>query len=215
MIDLFALAFVLLGTCLATVLQSGWRDTRACLRILLGLVHRGFDEGRAKADLAHQIEELRKDGLLRAEQETIGDEEFGRAAQALIGARSLGALLQQHEQDRSRRLAATEAARKVLNHAGELAPVLGLAGTLLSLGRLASLPEGGAGIAGTIGLAVTTTFYGLFIAHAIFMPLAGLVERRARTEDGAREDIFRWLEEQVRRAEPRIAGGERHDRAAA
>lgn len=205
MIDPVSLVLVLLGTLAATLLQCGWHDVRACLAAVGGLLRRGFDAGRAKAELAHQIGEIRQDGLLRAAPCTIGDDEFDEATDALIASRSLDALLARHARHRSHRLEVTGAVRQVLMQASELAPVMGLAGTLLALGRLAGPMAEGQGVASAIGMAVTTTFYGLFVAHALFVPLAGMVERRARAEDQAREEVFIWLERQVRQAAPRAA----------
>ena len=216
MIDLTGLAFVVLGTLAATALRCGWHDLRTSLRAIGGLVRRGFDHAKARAELAHQIEEIRCDGLLRAEPHVIGDDEIDDATSALIAGRTLEALLARHKRYRAERLSATQLVSGVLHQAAELSPVMGLAGTLLALGRLAS-PVGlesvasGVGIAGTIGMAVNTTFYGLILAHAIFVPLAGAVERRARTEDVAREELFKWMEHQIRLAEPRLAQARDHD----
>lgn len=143
--------------------------------------------------------------MIRATPDPIGDDEIDEATDAMIAKGSLTELIARHGRHRARRVAAAASVRGVLQQASELAPVLGLAGTLLSLGRLATPLAGGEGIASAIGLAVTTTFYGLVIAHALFMPLAGLVERRPRAEDADREEVFRWLQDQVRRAEPRLA----------
>lgn len=219
MVDGAGLAFVAVGTLAATVLQCGWRDAWLSARVISGLFRPAFDPARAKAELAHQIEEIRTDGLLRAEPQAIGDEEIDDATGALIAARSSDVLLARHASYRERRAATTEKVRRVLGQASELAPVLGLAGTLLALSGLAGPSgagaPGGAGLAGAIGTAVATTFYGLVIAHAVFVPLAGMVERRAWRQDIAREEVFAWLEQQVRQAEPRcIRVAQQQDAAA-
>lgn len=188
------------GTLLATVLRSGFGDCRITLVKLAGLGRRGFDLDRTRAELGLQIQEIRQDGLLRAVPHHSGDAEFDEATDALIGRRSVSALLEAHEAHRSRRLAESERAVRTLAQAAELAPVFGLAGTLISLSQL---PIGGlvhGAVAGSIAMAVTTTLYGLLAANLLLAPLARMVERKAMAEEAERQQVTDWLAAQVKAA---------------
>lgn len=173
-----------------------------CAQRIGGLFTPKFDPAKAKGGLSKQIKDIRYDGVLRAEPRAIGDAEIDSSTEALIDGRSLDALLARHGRYRGARLKTSDTVRRVMQQASELAPVLGLAGTLLALGSLSQSGPADESIAATIGMAVMTTFYGLFMAHGVFLPLAGMIDRRARAEDAAREDVFRWLEMQVRLADP-------------
>lgn len=199
--DLLSPAFVLFGTVFATLFQCGIKDGWACAQRIGGLFTPKFNAAKAKSGLSKQIRDIRSDGVLRAEARVIGDAEIDSSTEALIGGRSLDALLARHGRYRGARLKTSDTVRRVMQQASELAPVLGLAGTLLALSGLAGGPSDEP-ISATIGMAVMTTFYGLFMAHGVFLPLAGMIDRRARAEDAVREDLFRWLEMQVRLADP-------------
>ncbi|MBC7158885.1 MAG: MotA/TolQ/ExbB proton channel family protein [Porphyrobacter sp.] len=135
-------------------------------------------------------------------------------ADALIRRRSLAALHEEHERHRAARLARAQSAAGVFDQAAELAPVLGLAGTLLSLGGL-SVQAAGGDTAGAIGTAVTTTLYGLLLANFVFAPLGAAIARRSRAEEAARQTLLDWLEGAVREAcqPPAPAGAARSEAA--
>lgn len=210
MFDPQSIALVLGGVLIATLLQAGLRDCGVCLGEICALLRSGFDQKRARSELAQQISQISRDGLIRTEPRVTGDLELDEATDAMLRDRSLHSLLERHRKLRATRIEKVTVAQRVLSQAAELSPLLGLAGTLLSLGRLASIPDDGEGVAAAIGMAVTTTFYGVVLAHFLFVPLAGLIERRARHEDNAREEIFGWLEQKVSEAEPRLAPSQFH-----
>lgn len=188
------------GTLLATVLRSGMKDCRTTLRQVVGLRRQGFDLDHTRAELALQVQEIGRDGLLRAVPHHSGDAEFDEASDALIGQRSVAGLLDAHEAHRSRRLAASERAVRTLAQAAELAPVFGLAGTLISLSQLPAEGIARGAFAGSIAMAVTTTLYGLLAANLLLAPLARAIERKAEAEEAQRQEVTDWLAAQVEAA---------------
>jgi len=198
-LDPLSAMLVLGGTLAAALLRCGWRDTGETLRAIAQLARRPFASDSVRAELASQIQEIGEDGLVRAQPHHFGDREFDAVADALIRRRSLSALHEEHGRHRAARLARADAAIAVLGQATDLAPVLGLGGTLLSLGGLSALAAGG-NTAGAIGMAVTTTLYGLILANFLFAPLAAAIARRSRAEEQARQGLLDWLEEAVRDA---------------
>lgn len=201
LLDPLSAAIVLGGTLAATLLRCGWRDTRAALRALARLAARPFDSTRVRAELAAQVQEIGEDGILRAQPHHFGDGEFDDLSEALIRHRSIQALHEEHARHRERRQAAAESAVRVLGEAAELAPVLGLAGTLVALGGFAAAAD--ADYARSIGTAVITTLYGLVFANFVFAPLAAGLARRARAEERERQELIDWLAAAVERSIPR------------
>ena len=185
------------GTLLATMLRGGATDCRITLVKLAGLGRSGFDLDHTRAELALQVQEIRQDGLLRAVPHRSGDAEFDEVTDALIGRRSVAALLDAHEAHRSRRLAESERAVRTLAQAAELAPVFGLAGTLVSLSQLPAEGVAQGAFAGSIAMAVTTTLYGLLAANLLLAPLARKIERKALAEEAERQRVTDWLAAQV------------------
>ena len=189
------------GTLAAAMLRCGWRDCAATTQVVAHMLRKPFDVERVRAELAVQIQEIGQDGLVRAAPHQFGDGEFDELSEALVRHRSIQTLYFEHERHSLRRASLAETTGKVLGEAAELAPVLGLAGTLLSLGGLsAATVDGDYGRA--IATAVTNPLYGLLAAHFLFAPLAGAVLRRADAEEQARRELLEWLADAVERASP-------------
>lgn len=203
LLDPVAAAIVLGGTLAATLLRCGWRDVRSALKALAQLPCKVFDSGRVRSELAAQVREIGEDGILRAEPHRFGDGEFDDLSDALIRHRSIRALHEEHERHRARRQRAAETVTRVLQEAADLSPVLGLAGTLVSLGGLGA--TGNTDYASLIGTAVVTTLYGLIFANFVFAPLAGAITRRARAEERERQELLDWLAAAIERSIPRQA----------
>jgi len=193
LLDPASAALVIFGTLLATVLRCGRTETRVALSALAHLFARPFDAVHARAELAIQVQEIEEDGLVRAEPHHIGDGEFDEMTDALLKTRSIEVLYERHTAHRIRRIESARRAGAVLASAAELAPVLGLVGTLISLGGLSTAVAADGDYARAIAMAVATTLYGLVAANFVFAPLAAVVARRAEAEDRAREDVIAWL----------------------
>ena len=185
------------GTALATVLRAGWSDCRVALRKLRQLGAHPFDPELTRGELAAQIQEIQRDGLLRAQPHHFGDSEFDEATDALIARRSVPALLAAHEAHKARRIAESDRAVRTLAQAAELSPVFGLAGTLISLSQLPADNFAQGSYTGAISMAVVTTLYGLLGANLLLAPLARIIERKAVAEEEARQEVIDWIAAQV------------------
>lgn len=197
LVDGPAAAIVFGGTALATVLRCGWHDLATTFAVLGTIGTKHFDADRVRAELAVQLQEIQRDGLLRAKPHAFDDAELDEATGALFASRSVASLIERHEAHKARRLALSNAAVRTLAQAAELAPVFGLAGTLISLSQLP--PEGLAqgSFSGAISLAVLTTLYGLLAANLLFAPLARLIDRAAQAEEADRQAVVDWMAAQV------------------
>ncbi len=207
LIDATSAAIVFGGTGIATLLRCGMANCCLAASALVQPGRKHFDAGRTKAELSVQVREIQQDGLLRAQPHHFGDREFDEATDALIGRRSVAALLAAHESHKARRIAASERAASTLAQASELAPVFGLAGTLISLSQLPADGIAKGAYAGAIGMAVLTTLYGLLLANLVLAPLARAIERAAAREEAERQTIVDWLADQVAPAIPRRKPG--------
>ncbi len=185
------------GTALATVLRAGISDCGVTLSKLRQLGAKPFDPDRARSELAAQIQEIQRDGLLRAHPHHFGDSEFDEATDALITRRSVPALLAAHEEHRVRRTKESDRAVRTLAQAAELSPVFGLAGTLVSLSQLPAAGVAQGSFTAAISMAVVTTLYGLLGANLILAPLARIIERKANAEEADRQAVIDWIAAQV------------------
>lgn len=195
------------GTLGATLLRSGWREARACADALRRLLEGPFRYDAARAEIAHEVELARRDGIIRAVPPPSSDADLADAIRALVHHRSVAALLAAHAHSRALREDRRRRGTAVIEQASELAPVFGLAGTLLALSQLAPAGLQQGAMMQTVATAVLTTLYGLLLAHVVLLPLARIVERRGEMEEVERQRLVNWLAGQIAGAVPDAGGG--------
>ncbi len=188
---------VLGGTSVATLLRCGIGDCTIMSQAIMRALWRRFDSAGVRAILAGQVMEIRKDGLMRTNLRHFGDKEFDDATSALIGHRSLDALMEAHNVYRERRMRRASIAAQTLHQAADLAPVFGLAGTLISLGHLPADGIHHGSYMAAIGMAVQATLWGLMVANLVLAPLARLIERRTEAEENERQALVDWMAVQI------------------
>lgn len=107
-------------------------------------------------------------------------------------AKSLQLLVDGHKGDEVEKIMRREAgaiaernarAVDVLRRAGEVAPALGLIGTLVGLVQMLARLDDPAAIGPAMAIALLTTFYGAILAHMVFLPLAARAERMSAEEE--------------------------------
>lgn len=197
---------VLGGSLFATALRAGVSDLRATAASLASMGAKRFDYSAARAEIAAGVEDIRTHGVLRAQPSNSTDPEIADATGALIHTRSLQAAMIEHERHKRLRGAQADQAQRTIYAAAELAPIFGLAGTLLALSQLPAAGPDVANLSGAVGMAVLSTLYGLMAAHLVLLPLARWLERSAQKEEEDRQHLFDWLGEQLADACPSRSG---------
>lgn len=197
LLDPVGAAIVLGGTLLATALGSGRREMAAATKAVIHLLCSPFDLERSRAEVARDVEAIRRDGVVRTSRCHSSDPEIARATDALIHDRSVLSLIAAHEDGQNQRRQLRTAAQRPILLAGEMAPVFGMAGTLFSLSQLQAPGALDAAMMASVGLAIVTTLYGLLLAHLAFLPLARMVERKGQREDADRQLLIDWLARQL------------------
>ncbi len=193
LVDGVSAAIVLGGTTLATLLRCGPANCWLAVKCLFGTMGPRFDADEARTELALQIQAIQRDGIFRAEPHHFADREFNEMADSLFASRSLEALPSQHQRHMADRLTASRAAANAFLAAADLAPVFGLAGTLIALSQLTGGAAAGSSLSASIPTAITTTLYGLLAANLLFAPLAQLILRRSQAEETERQALIDWL----------------------
>jgi chemotaxis protein MotA len=212
--DPVAIAIVLVGSVAATLLRCGWRDCRIALSSLRGLLDEPFKVSKAKASLSVQIRDIADQGFVRAEPLHFGDSEFDSLSDLMITQRSIESLHSEHFKFKEARLAKAQTAINVLDRAAELAPVLGLAGTLIALAHAQTVAAETGGVVEAISMAVITTLYGLIAANFLFSPLSSAVSRRWVREERMRDEVLEWLAFKIQKSSRRTHAPHREVQAA-
>lgn len=201
--DALGAAIVLGGTAVATLARCGVTACKTTAVQLRELARPRFDLASHRAQLASQVSRMQRDGVIRSEPALLDDPELSDANRALCQFRSVDAMLHEHERHRALREHGRAQTILVLERASELAPVMGLAGTLIALAQLPSAGLAGeADIIGAVSIAVVSTLAGLLLANLVLTPLAEAVRRRGEHDELQREELVQWLAKQLAPACP-------------
>ncbi len=137
----------------------------------------------------------RRDGALALEQQVqnVEDGFLIKGLQMLIDGQSEEAIEQQLSTEVQYLGQRHATGKKVLEFMGASAPAFGMIGTLIGLIQMLQNLESPSGIGLGMATALITTFYGALLANLVFLPLAGKLALRSKTESLQKEMIIEGL----------------------
>lgn len=143
------------------------------------------EPSRAATAVIQIAERARRDGFLALERilPTLNEEPFLRKALSLLIDGTKGEEIEQILNREAGAIAARNMKTvDVLRRAGEVAPAMGLIGTLIGLVKMLGTLDDPSSIGPAMSVALLTTFYGAIMAHMVFIPLAARAERLSSDE---------------------------------
>lgn len=201
--DPAALAIVGGGTALAVVLRCRLADVGRGLRALAVLPRAPFSAAPLLAQVAAQARIAQRHGVMALDRSIIADPDVAPAIHAIVdgaGPDAVAALLAEARRVRvERHLAAVDA----WCAAAELAPAMGMVGTLVGLAQAFATMTDPAAIGGAMAVALLATLYGALIANLLATPVAARLRAAARTELAERMRLEAPLVALARRELPR------------
>jgi len=153
---------------LRAVLYEQSKPSAAALRVI-ALADRAR-KGGSVLELQKVLPELRGDSFLYKAVGLVVDGVPGDELQAILD-RELDSTMRRHHRSAG-----------ILRRAGEVAPAMGLIGTLVGLVQMLGQLEDPSSIGPAMAVALLTTFYGAILANMVFLPLASKLERNAGVE---------------------------------
>jgi len=195
--DWSALAIVLGGTLVATVVRCGRFDLALACAHAWGLVRTGFDADANRAAIARWAHAIRQSGVLGADESLPPDADLAAAIAAMVRAGSPHTLEETHAAALQTSREQSARAARVFEQAGELAPVFGMVGTLFSMTQIAPGVASGEASLAAIGMAVLSSLYGVLAAHMVFLPIAAGIARRHDVRETESLRLVRWLAGQI------------------
>lgn len=185
-IDIPSIMIVVLGTITATSISYTGEEMRNVIGILGSTMARQI---RKPAVLARQLmdiatlcrkkgtlilssldAELRRDPLIHRAMQLVADGYTGDDIDRVLG-QEIDALVDRHRRSAS-----------ILRRASEIAPAMGLIGTLIGLVQMLAALDDPSAIGPAMALALITTFYGAIMGLVLLAPLAGKLERNSNDE---------------------------------
>lgn len=180
--DPLALALVLGGTLLATVLRTPARDLVGAARALTTLPRAPFSAEPLLAQIAALGRIARKHGVMALDQSVIADRDVAAAVTAIVDGLAPDTIAAELEHARAARVERHCAAAEVWAGAAEAAPAMGMVGTLVGLVRMFAAMSDPAAIGSAMAVALLATLYGALLANLLLMPVAHRLRARARVE---------------------------------
>ena len=181
-VDPAAMAIVAGGAVAATLLRTPLRDVGRAIAALRMLPRRGFDA----APLIDQIRALgriaRRHGVHTLDRSVIADPDIAAAIAEIVDGATpaeITALLDERIRSRVRRHAG---AADMWAGMAEVAPAMGMVGTLIGLVKMFLAMADPSAIGAGMAVALLATLYGALIANLVAMPIAVRLRRRARAE---------------------------------
>lgn len=192
-IDLPSMLIVLGGTLMVTAISYSlgeiFRSSGIVLRALLyhredpsrtalnmiALADRARQRG--SLDLQNILEQLRHDRFLYKAVQLIVDGMPGDEIERMLS-REVDVTAQRHRRSAG-----------ILRRAAEVAPAMGLIGTLVGLVQMLGNLQDPESIGPAMAVALLTTFYGAILANMVFLPLANKLDRNSGLEGQVKQLI--------------------------
>ncbi len=184
--NLPSVLIVIFGTGAVTMVCFSLREIMGAPAIIgRTLFNHATDPGDAAYAVMRYAEHARKEGVLGLQKglESAAGEKFLTKALTMVIDGTPG--------DEVERILRTEAAAtasrhmksaSILRKAAEVAPAMGLIGTLIGLVQMLGTLDDPSSIGPAMAVALLTTFYGAILANMVFSPLASKLERNADEE---------------------------------
>jgi chemotaxis protein MotA len=181
-LDPLALAIVLGGTVVAVVLRTPLADLGRGLAALRTLGRRRFDVGPLLAQIAALGRIARRHGVIALDRSVIADPDVAAAVAAIVDSATPEQITTLLEERRLHRFERHRTAAEMWSGAADIAPAMGMIGTLIGLVQMFTAMADPKTIGAAMAIALLTTLYGAVIASLIATPIAARLKRRARHE---------------------------------
>ncbi|TGX53224.1 biopolymer transporter ExbB [Sphingomonas gei] len=206
-LDPVALAIVLGGTVVAVLLRTPLGDLGRGLAALRTLGRRRFHVEPLLAQVAAFGRIAQRHGVIALDRSVIADPDLAAAVAAIVDGASpehVAALL---DQCRVARFERHRAAAEMWSGMADIAPAMGMIGTLIGLVQMFTAMRDPKAIGAAMAVALLTTLYGAVIACLIATPVASRLKRYARHEAQERARLATPLAE-LAIVQPRLAARE-------
>ncbi len=193
------------GTVLAVILRTPWRDMAGAVAALGGMFRARFDAAPLLDQIAALGRIARRHGVIALDRSVIADADVAAAVAGIVdgqGPEQIAHIVQHARRCRiERQLSAVE----VWSGAADVAPAMGMIGTLIGLVAMFTRMTDPKAIGAAMAVALLATLYGAILSNLVFAPVAARLKRHARTEAVERARLEAPLVALAERERPRVA----------
>jgi chemotaxis protein MotA len=186
-----SLLIVILGTLLVTLMKFSIGQflgaTKVAIKAFLFKVPEPQELIEKSVELANQA---RTSGLLALEEAEIPDEFFKKSINLLVDGHDAEVVRSILTKDMNLTLTRHKDGQAIFKAIGDVAPAMGMIGTLIGLVQMLSAMDDPKQIGPAMAVALLTTLYGAIIANMIALPIADKLELRSGEERMAKSLII-------------------------
>ena len=192
-VDPVGIIIVFGGVLFAVAVKSSLADLRAAGPLTLT----AFTTAEAPNEIIDQMVKLgtisRKEGLIALESQEMKNEYLAKGIQMLVDGQKPDVISKTLQTELESLKSKDKHGVAVWSYVGEVAPAMGMIGTLIGLVGLLNNMDDFASLGPSMATAVLTTLYGAAIANMIALPLANKLKVRGELEQINRQIIMEGI----------------------
>ena len=177
------------------------------MRALAVLPRRPFSAEPLVEQIAHLSRVAKRHGVLTLDRSVITDPDMAEAVAAIVDGEGPEVVASRLNLARTARVERHVAIADIWTGAAEVAPAMGMVGTLIGLAAMFATMNDPQRIGGAMAIALLATLYGALFANLIAQPIAMRLRRAARIEAFERTRIVAPLAALAAREAPRPSRG--------
>lgn len=194
LIEASSVGLVVGGTTMVVLFRTTLEEATAALSAAGKVFIHKADEPQDLIDELIEIATVaRKDGWRALERMELGNPFLAKGVRALVDGESTSFLRSMMEREMTMITKRHESGTTIFTAAGEIAPAMGMIGTLIGLVNLLSNLTDPSGIGAAMAIALLTTLYGAILANVVFIPMAMKLDSYARKEEINNDLIFEGI----------------------
>ena len=206
-IDVPSIAIVFGGTAGVALISFPLADVLGTIAIFKKTVLiREADTNALIAQMMEFATKARKGGILSLQDsiDQVEDQFLVKALQMAVDGQEPADLKTMLQTEIDNIAARHSNGAQILDTMGAIAPAMGMVGTLIGLVQMLQNMSDPAAIGPAMAVALLTTFYGAVLANVLFIPMAGKLKTRSKTEILQKTVITEGMESILSGENPRI-----------
>ena len=176
------MAIVGLGSLGATLLKSSASDFRAGMSLLPRIFMNPMPPVKIIDQLVELADVARKDGLIALESQEVKHTYLAKGVQLLVDGQRPEVIAKTLDAESDAQSQREKHGVSVWSYLGEVAPAMGMVGTLVGLVALLNNMESQEALTSGMATALLTTLYGAVLANAIALPIANKMRVQSEVE---------------------------------
>ena len=193
-IDTPSMLIVVGGSIMVVMLRSSLGEFLGAVSVLGKTFKNKLDD---QGQLIEQIVELgtiaRKDGMIALEGQEIANPFLAKAISMLVDRTDASVIKGSLEREKNATKMRHDQGAKIFSSWGEIAPAMGMIGTLIGLVQMLGNMSDPKAIGPAMAVALLTTMYGAILANVFCLPIAMKLGNQADIEEASNEMIIEGI----------------------